>query len=154
MDAHMAEAIALARRAVEDGTGGPFGAVVVKDGVIIARGQNRVLASGDPTAHAEVEAIRAAAAHLGSYHLTGCEIVTSCEPCPMCLGAIFWARLKSIRCGATRKDAAAVGFDDEVFYGQLALRPGERTPPMTCVPCREATEALALWTEAEDRPSY
>ncbi|MAE27440.1 MAG: nucleoside deaminase [Planctomycetota bacterium] len=148
VDALMAEAIDLARRAVAEGTGGPFGAVVVRDGKIIARGQNRVLASGDPTAHAEVVAIRAAAASLGTFNLAGCELVASCEPCPMCLGAILWARLDSVRYGATREDAAAVGFDDAAFYEQLALPPAERRPPMTCSHRADAAAAMAGWTDS------
>ena len=151
-DAQMAEAIALARQAVEQGTGGPFGALVVKNGQVIARGQNRVLSSGDPTAHAEVEAIRAAAAELGTHDLAGCELIASCEPCPMCLGAILWARLDAVRYGATREDAAAIGFDDAEFYDQLALPPAQRRPPMSCSHRQAAATAMGIWTG--DGPTY
>ncbi|MCL1867715.1 MAG: nucleoside deaminase, partial [Paludibacter sp.] len=110
-DKFMREAIALSVENVQD-NGGPFGAVIVKNGEIIARGVNRVTANNDPTAHAEVSAIRAAAAKLGTFDLSGCEIFTSCEPCPMCLGAIYWAHLDKIYYGNTKADAARIGFDD------------------------------------------
>ena len=112
-------AIAEAVRGAQAGQGGPFGAVIVKDGAVIARAANEVVANNDPTAHAEVQAIRAACAALGSFRLDGCDLYASCEPCPMCLGAILWARPRAVYYAATRQDAAAAGFDDAVFYEAL-----------------------------------
>ena len=112
-------AVEQAVRGVQAGQGGPFGAVIVKDGVVIARAANAVVANNDPTAHAEVQAIRAACAVLGTFQLDGCDIYASCEPCPMCLGAILWARPRAVYYAATRADAAAAGFDDAVFYAAL-----------------------------------
>jgi guanine deaminase len=116
----LALAIAEAVRGAQAGQGGPFGAVVVKDGAVIARAANAVVATNDPTAHAEVQAIRAACAALGTFQLDGCDIYASCEPCPMCLGAILWARPRAVYYAATRQNAAAAGFDDAVFYQELA----------------------------------
>ena len=115
----MREAIRLSIENVESGRGGPFGAVVVKDGVIIARGANEVTSTNDPTAHAEVVAIRNACKALGTYQLEGCEIYTSCEPCPMCLGAIYWARPDKMYYGNTKEDAAAIQFDDHFIYQEI-----------------------------------
>jgi len=115
----MGLAIAEAVRGAKSRQGGPFGAVVVRDGAVIAKASNAVLANNDPTAHAEVQAIRAACAILGSFQLDGCDVYASCEPCPMCLGAILWARPRAVYYAATRKDAAAAGFDDAVFYQTL-----------------------------------
>ena len=125
----MMEAIALSQRFLEDGKGGPFGAVVVKDGEIIGRGSNRVTANNDPTAHAEVMAIREACQHLKSFQLTGCEIYASCEPCPMCLGAIYWARPDHIYYAAQREDCSEIGFDDSMIYHEIAVPPAERKIP-------------------------
>ena len=122
----MREAIRLASANVENG-GGPFGAVIARGGEIIATGVNRVTANCDPTAHAEVSAIRAAAQKLGTFNLSGCEIYSSCEPCPMCLGAIYWARLDRLFYGNTKADAARIGFDDAFIYKELALPLSERT---------------------------
>ena len=116
-------AIAEAVRGAQAGQGGPFGAVVVKDGVVIAQAANAVVANNDPTAHAEVQAIRAACAALGTFQLDGCDIYASCEPCPMCLGAILWARPRALYYATTRQDAAAAGFDDAVFYEALSAGP-------------------------------
>jgi guanine deaminase len=116
----LAMAVAEAVRGAQAGQGGPFGAVIVKAGVVIARAANAVVANNDPTAHAEVQAIRAACATLGTFQLDGCDIYASCEPCPMCLGAMLWARPRAIYYAATRADAAAAGFDDAVFYTALA----------------------------------
>jgi len=147
-------AIELSVQAVEEGLGGPFGAVLVRDGEVVGRGQNRVVADRDPTAHAEIVAIRNAARTIGSFHLTGCTLYTSCEPCPMCLGAACWARVERIVHGATREDAAAIGFDDERFYRELALPPGERSIPMESVLREEALAAGRLWAEKADRTRY
>jgi len=116
---YLGQAIACAIAGAKAGQGGPFGAVVVKDGVVIAEACNHVLAKNDPTAHAEVEAIRAACAKLGSFQLDGCDVYASCEPCPMCLGALFWARPRAVYFAATRTDAAGAGFDDARFYDEL-----------------------------------
>ena len=121
----MREAIKLSAESVRSG-GGPFGAVIVRNGEIIARGENRVTVCNDPTAHAEVSAIREAAARMGTYDLSGCEIYSSCEPCPMCLGAIYWARLDRLYYAGTRADAANVGFDDAHIYEELPLDPSPR----------------------------
>lgn len=125
----MRRAIELARTGMRAGAGGPFGAVVVKDGEIIGEGHNRVVATNDPTAHGEVVAIRDACARLGSFSLEGCEIHTTGEPCPMCLGAILWARVSRIYYGFSISDAATIGFDDREFYRQFALPAGERAVP-------------------------
>src|SRR4051795_11838261 len=127
----MREAIELAVDNVRSGEGGPFGALVVKENRLIASGVNRVTATNDPTAHAEVIAIRVACQKLGAFQLDGCELYSSCEPCPMCLGAIFWARPTAIYFGATHKDAAKAGFDDSFIYQQTRLRVAERAIPTT-----------------------
>lgn len=137
----MMRAIELARYGMTQGDGGPFGAVIVRDGEIVGEGWNRVLATHDPTAHGEVVAIRDACSRAGSFDLDGCQIHTTGEPCPMCLGAIYWARIKEIRYGFGIEDAARIGFDDRAFYRQFALPPGERDVPATSL-CRE--EALKL----------
>jgi guanine deaminase len=123
----MRQAIDLAVENVRSGNGGPFGALVVKDGQLIATGVNTVTSSNDPTAHAEVMAIRSACQILGSFQLSGCEIYTSCEPCPMCLGAIYWARAERFYFACSREDAAANGFDDAFIYNELHHPPEERT---------------------------
>lgn len=143
----MREAIRLARRAVRDGTGGPFGAVIVRRGKIIARSQNTVLAANDPTAHAEVNAIRAACERLGRFRLDDCELYTSCEPCPMCLAAIQWARLRRVHYAATRHDAARAGFDDARFYRQV-------TVPMRRMLRAEALPAFTAWKQKPDKTLY
>ncbi len=134
------EAIALAREGMDRNEGGPFGCVIVKDGEIIGRGNNKVTSSNDPTAHAEVVAIRASCQAIGSFQLDGCTLYTSCEPCPMCLGAIYWARPDRIVFAATRADAAAAGFDDQLIYDELPLPAEQR---------RIATEANVLRQEAQ-----
>ncbi len=135
----MMRAIELARQGMRCGDGGPFGAVVVRDGEIIGEGWNRVLATNDPTAHGEITAIRAACARLGSFSLEGCEIHTTGEPCPMCLGAIHWARLGAIYHGFRVEDAAEVGFDDREFFRQMVLPPEQRM-----IPSRESCRAEAM----------
>ena len=149
----MREAIALSSRNVDNG-GGPFGAVIVKDGKIVARGANRVTADNDPTAHAEVNAIRKAAAELGTFDLSGCEIYTSCEPCPMCLSAIYWARIDRIYYGNTQYDAKAINFDDSFIYSELSLAAEERSIPTTRLLCDEAIVTFDKWRDKEDKIEY
>ncbi len=149
----MREAIRLSVENVENG-GGPFGAVIARDGRIVARGTNRVTPDCDPTAHAEVSAIRAAAKALGSFDLSGCEIYTSCEPCPMCLGAIYWARLDRMYYGNNQHDAAAIGFDDAFIYQELALSPAERRLKTEALLSDEAIKAFDKWREKEDKVRY
>ena len=123
---HLRRAIELAQRGMAEGFGGPFGAVVVRGDEILAEGYNQVTSSNDPTAHAEVVAMRAACRVLGNFSLSGCEIYSSCEPCPMCLGAIYWARLDGLYFAASRRDAASIGFDDELLYTELGLEIPQR----------------------------
>ena len=150
----MARAIELALANVRSGRGGPFAAIVVKDGRIAAEGVNLVASSNDPTAHAEVIAIRAACHALGSFQLGGCEIYTTCEPCPMCLGAIYWARLDRVYYGCCAQDAAAAGFDDAFIYRQLALDPALRKPPFVPLMREEALACFRAWREKPDRINY
>jgi guanine deaminase len=147
-------AIAIAIENVTSGMGGPFGAVITKGGELIAEGVNRVTTSCDPTAHAEIGAIRRAAIALNTHDLSGCEIYTSCEPCPMCLGAILWARLDRVWYAATQEQAAAAGFDDSVFYSQMELPPDQRIIPMTFAPGREANEPFLAWQRFSAKVPY
>lgn len=149
----MREAIQLANDSVRNG-GGPFGAVIVKDGRIVAKGNNRVTCDNDPTAHAEVNTIRMACRKLGTFDLSGCTIYTSCEPCPMCLGAIYWAHIGRIFYGNNRKDAASVGFDDDFIYQELDKTLSERTVPIVPLLSDEALETFRLWSEKEDKTEY
>jgi guanine deaminase len=149
----MARAIELARASVAKG-GGPFGAVIVKDGKVIAEASNRVVLDSDPTAHAEVGAIRAAAASLGTHVLEGCEVYSSCEPCPMCLGALFWSRVDRIHFGATRVDAAQAGFDDEALYQELKCDLGDRSLPIAQIDRDDALLAFSDWRAQGDRTPY
>ncbi|MGE0433477.1 MAG: nucleoside deaminase [Planctomycetota bacterium] len=149
----MRQAIDLARASVRDG-GGPFGCVIVRDGKVIATGRNQVVPHHDPTAHAEVEAIRAACSALGTHLLSGCELYTSCEPCPMCLAAIWWARLDRVYFGATRQDAAAIGFDDERIYAELAAELSARELPIRPLLRDQALQAFADWRDKPDRVEY
>ena len=150
----MRRAIALSRERMRTGDGGPFGAVIVRDGEVIAEGWNQVVSANDPTAHAEVVAIRRACAALGRFELRDCAIYTSCEPCPMCLAAIYWARLGRICYAADRSDAAAAGFDDEVLYQEIALPIEERSIPTTRMLSAEAREAFEEWVRKEDKVPY
>ncbi|MBB6096840.1 tRNA(Arg) A34 adenosine deaminase TadA [Deinobacterium chartae] len=134
--------------------GGPFGAVIVKGGEIIARGVNRVTAQLDPTAHAEVNAIREACQRLGTFDLSGCEIYTSCEPCPMCLGAIYWARLERVYYACTQADAAAIDFDDQFIYQELDRPKHARRLPMTELGREDALRAFRAWSEKVDKTPY
>ncbi len=150
----MREAIRLSIENVESGKGGPFGAVVVKDGEIIARGMNKVTDSNDPTAHAEVVAIREACEKLGSFQLEDCEIYTSCEPCPMCLGAIYWARPTKVYYANTKKDAAEIEFDDNFIYEELDLPVDSRKLPTIQILRDEALVAFRKWRESTDKIEY
>jgi guanine deaminase len=145
----MARAIQLSVENVHAG-GGPFGAVVVKDGAIIAEGVNRVTSTCDPTAHAEVSAIRAACAKLGAFELKDCDLYTSCEPCPMCLGAIYWARLAHVYFGNLAADAAKIGFDDAFIYREIAQPHARREIPMTQMMREQALAGFRAW---EDKPN-
>lgn len=150
----MKEAILLSIRNVEEGLGGPFAAIIVKEGKIIASGTNLVTSTNDPTAHAEVTAIRRACQVLGTFQLSGCNLYTSCEPCPMCLGAIYWARPSRFFYGNTQADAAAIGFDDRFIYQEIALPKEERSIPQQQLLQKEALEAFRLWNEKEDKTEY
>jgi len=150
----MRRAIELSRESVVHNLGGPFGAVIVRDGEVLAEGQNRVLVDSDPTAHAEVVAIRRACSTLQSFSLEGCQLYTSCEPCPMCLGSAWWARMDRIIYAAGREDAAGIGFDDLLFYAELAMDPPERSVPMDQLLRVEALEPLCIWDEKEDKTPF
>jgi len=150
----MRQAIALAVENVTSGQGGPFGAVIVKDGKVIATGVNRVTSANDPTAHAEVTAIRNACASLAAFSLEGCDIYSSCEPCPMCLAAIYWARCRTIYYGCTAADAAKAGFDDAFLYEEMKKPLGERTLPVVNLCPEEAWKAFAAWMESPRRVEY
>ena len=150
----MRRAIALAEQSVADSGGGPFGAVVVHDGRIIGEGTNQVTGSHDPTAHAEVVAIRAACTLLGSFSLAGCEIFASCEPCPMCLSAIYWARIERIFYGNTKTAAAAIGFDDDHIYREIALPISARAIPTEQLLADEAIAAFRAWEDSDDKIEY
>ncbi|MFZ0815848.1 MAG: nucleoside deaminase [Candidatus Sulfotelmatobacter sp.] len=150
----MARAIQLSIDNVLSGCGGPFGAVVVKDSVIIAEGTNQVTSTNDPTAHAEMLAIREACRKLGVFDLGGCEIYTSCEPCPMCLGAIYWARLSRVYYGNADADAAKVGFDDSLIYRELAQPHSQRRIPMIQIMRDEASAAFRAWQEKPNKIEY
>lgn len=149
----MQRAIALSEESVKNG-GGPFGAVIAKDGWVIAEAVNRVTLDHDPTAHAEVSAIREACRQLGTFDLSGCEIYTSCEPCPMCLGAIYWAHLDKIFYGNDRMDAARIGFDDDFIYKELSLGVDERTKNTCRMLSDEARKAFDMWMAKADKTEY
>ncbi len=149
----MRRAITLSRENVSQG-GGPFAAIVVKKGKIIAEASNSVTRENDPTAHAEVNAIRQACRALNTFDLSGCEMFTTCEPCPMCLGAIYWARLDGIYYGNNKLDAAEIGFDDAFIYQELNIPPSKRTIPMLNLLPDEAREAFKDWDLKEDKVMY
>lgn len=149
----MQMAIELAKESVAKG-GGPFGAVIVRNGEVVATGSNSVTILNDPTAHAEVSAIRAACQKAGNFNLRGCEIYSSCEPCPMCLSAIYWAGIERIYYAGTRSDAAAIGFDDAFIYDQIPLAPTARTIPSLPLMRAEGLEAFRLWEAKEDKVEY
>ena len=150
----LARAIALADAQVRSGEGGPFGAVIVRDGTIIAEGCNEVTSANDPTAHAEVVAIRRACQALGSFALAGATIYASCEPCPMCLAAIYWARLERLVFANTREQAAAIGFDDALIYAEVPKPIGERLLPTVHLPLPEGAAAFAAWSAKVDKVAY
>ncbi len=148
------EAIRLSKENITDGLGGPFGAVIVKDGKIIGEGKNEVLESKDPTAHAEIQAIRNASKHINNYDLEGCEIYTSCEPCPMCLAAIYWARIGNIFYANTKNDAADIGFDDDFIYKELSLPEDERKIKMVRYNMEDAKKVFLDWIKLENKILY
>ena len=150
----MARAIQLSVDNVLSGRGGPFGAVIVKNGSIVAEGANRVTATNDPTAHAEVIAIRQACSRLGTFELKECELYTSCEPCPMCLGAIYWARLDRIYYGSVAADAARAGFDDSFIYHEIEKPFGTRKIPMVQMMREQALAGFRAWTERPNKVPY
>ena len=150
----MDEAIRLAEENVHSGNGGPFGAVVVRHGEIIARGSNMVTALNDPTAHAEIVAIRQACEKSGWFEIIDCEIYSSCEPCPMCLGAIYWARPDRLIYGTTRHDASDAGFDDAFIYHEMALPEKERKIPVIYLPDKEARKVFLQWKKRENKTAY
>jgi tRNA(Arg) A34 adenosine deaminase TadA len=148
------EAVALARQGMEEGRGGPFGCVIIRDEEVIGKGCNGVTSTNDPTAHAEIVAIRDACRRLGAYQLTGCTVYTSCEPCPMCLGALYWARPARVVYAATREQAADAGFDDAFIYQEINQPLDGRKIPFVHGPVGEAGELLALWKEKGDKRLY
>ncbi|MCK0112928.1 nucleoside deaminase [Ornithinimicrobium sp. F0845] len=148
------QAVDLAGRGVAAGDGGPFGALVVLDGEVIGEGWNRVLSSNDPTAHAEVVAIRAACQRLGTFQLTGALVYASCEPCPMCLGAVYWARPAALYYASTRHDAARADFSDAVIYDEIGLDPAERSIPFRRLDVPKADEVFQEWLDKADRTAY
>jgi tRNA(Arg) A34 adenosine deaminase TadA len=150
----MARAIQLSIDNVHSGRGGPFGAVVVKDGAILAEGVNQVTSTNDPTAHAEVIAIRGACVKLGAFDLDGCEIYCSCEPCPMCLGAIYWARLSRVYFANSAADASRIGFDDSLIYREIAQPHPQRGIPMIQLMREEALAAFRAWEDKPDKITY
>jgi len=155
MDRHyMARAIELSVKNVQSGRGGPFGALIVKDGNVVAEAANQVTATNDPTAHAEVLAIREACSKLGGFELKGCELYTSCEPCPMCLGAIYWARLDHVYFGGIAADAAQAGFDDSAIYEEIAQPHQHRVIPMTQMMREEALAAFRAWEKTPNKVPY
>lgn len=150
----MEKAVQIAAENVTFKGGGPFGAIIVKDGKIIAIGRNEVTSSNDPTAHAEIQAIRAACKALNTFQLDNCEIYTSCEPCPMCIGAIYWARPKAVYYAGTKEDAAKVGFDDQFIYEQIALPMEERTISMMQIPLEQNTLPFSIWKNTMIKTEY
>lgn len=150
----LARAVALSRERMEAGFGGPFGALIARDGVILAEGWNEVTSANDPTAHAEITAIRRACAATGSFSLAGATLYTSCEPCPMCLAAAYWARIARIVYANTREEAAAIGFDDAFIYDEMPKPPQARAIVMEHRPQAEARAAFAAWAEKADKVRY
>jgi len=151
---YMKEAVTAALKGMQNNEGGPFGCVIVKDGKIIGKGNNKVTSTNDPTAHAEVTAIRDACKNLGSFQLEGCTIYTSCEPCPMCLGAIYWARPEKVYYGSTKTDAAHIGFDDDFIYEELKLPYADRSIPFEQLAPEVAIIPFQEWAVKEDKTEY
>lgn len=150
----MRMAIDLAFTKMKAGHGGPFGAVIVRAGIVISQGFNRVTSTLDPTAHAEIDAIRKACQHLGDFNLSGCQIFINCEPCPMCLAALYWAGIQKITYAATRRDAASIGFADDLIYDEIRKPPEERAIPMTQLMRQEALLSFAAWQAFEGKTPY
>ena len=150
----MEEAIQMAYQGMTNNEGGPFGCIIVHGDDIIGRGNNKVSCNNDPTAHAEITAIRDACKNLGSFQLTGCEIYTSCEPCPMCLGAIYWARPQVVYYANTRQDAAEIGFDDAMIYEEMSVEIGKRKIPIIPIGRTTALEVFKKWKDKEDKTVY
>jgi guanine deaminase len=148
------QAIQLATSNVDSGDGGPYGAVIVKNGQVLAASANKVTSTIDPTAHAEVMAIRSACQHLNDFRLTGCVLYTSCEPCPMCLGAIYWARLDAVYYACNRFDAAAANFDDSFIYDEINLPPQHRRIPMRHISMPNAQQPFVVWNQKVDKIPY
>ncbi len=150
----MMEAILLSQKGIDDNEGGPFGCIIVKEDKIIGRGNNKVINNLDPTAHAEIVAIREACKNLGSFQLNDCEIYTSCEPCPMCLGAIYWARPKIIYYANTREDAASIGFDDSLIYSEMKAELCDRKIPAVNIRRMDAVKVFQNWLNKNDKTLY
>ena len=150
----MRRAIELAQKGVDENLGGPFGCVIVRDSIVVGEGSNQVTSTNDPTAHAEIVAIRNACRNLNSFRLEGCSIYTSCEPCPMCLGAIYWARPTAIFFAGTREDAAAAGFDDELFYKELEKPNDQRELKMQPLLREESQKVFQSWGAKPDKIEY
>lgn len=152
--AHLGRAVALSRERMEANLGGPFGALIVRDGAVLAEGWNEVTSTNDPTAHAEVSAIRRACQAVGDFSLAGATLYTSCEPCPMCLASAYWARISRIVYANTRDEAAAIGFDDAFIYDEMPKAPADRAIAMEHQPTPEATAAFAAWMAKPDKIEY
>lgn len=150
----MQEAIELSRAGLRKNEGGPFGCIVVKDNLVVGRGNNKVTAFNDPTAHAEIVAIREACNNLETFQLDDCEIYTSCEPCPMCLGAIYWARPKAVYFANTREDAAQIGFDDSMIYTEMSVPLEQRKIPLIRLPLSDAIAVFEEWKIKPDKTQY
>lgn len=148
------QALQMAADNVDSGNGGPYGAIIVKDKSVIAASGNKVTSTIDPTAHAEIMAIRAACKHLNNFNLSGCVLYTSCEPCPMCLGAIYWARLDAVYYACNRFDAAAAKFDDSFIYDEINLLPHDRRIPMLHIKLPNAQEPFKIWNQKTDKITY
>jgi tRNA(Arg) A34 adenosine deaminase TadA len=148
------EAVRLSGENIRAGKGGPFGSVIVRAGSVVARGTNLVTSANDPTAHAEIVAIREACRTLGTFRLDECDLYSSCEPCPMCLGAIYWARLRTVFFANTRRDAARIGFDDEFLYKEIPLTHNDRKLPITHIKLEEAEEIFREWEMMEHKIRY
>lgn len=151
---YLARAGQLAIDHMTAGEGGPFGAIIVKDGEVISEGWNRVIGTCDPTAHAEIVAIRRACEKLGTFHLEGAVLYTSCEPCPMCLSAIYWAHIKHVYYANTRADAAHIGFDDQMIYDEIPQPIDQRSLPMEQLLCNVSAESFRLWKDKQDKVPY
>lgn len=154
MNEFMRAAVEEAHNGVKENHGGPFGAVIVKDGIIIARGHNQVIKTNDPTAHAEIVAIRKASELLGRFDLSDCEIYSSCEPCPMCFAAIHWAKIRKLYYGCTQKDAAKIGFDDEFIYDVIKGKSVEKQVNVEMLDREECLEVFKIWEAKEDKTQY